>query len=157
MTKSIEQLEQQLADIQAELAVMKEKQKEMSVATPWAITSVGTNGYAVHAHFIGDCIDTSRVSEEDLNAFAKEEVAQGFANAFRVMILLRQCEGAGQWEENGRGWTVSAAWGEVDNFSCTEFFTICPPFPSRELAKAAADKVGIENIKAAYKFLAYGA
>ena len=39
MTKSIEQLEQQLADIQVELVKMKDKQQETPVATPWVIAA----------------------------------------------------------------------------------------------------------------------
>ena len=149
MTK-IEELEAQLVKVQEELEELKRQQP--AKATPWQLTEDLEEGYMVSVELNGEVSESVRSYENDLNAFDSEEVAKGFANAFRVMILLRQCEGAGELDQDGDGWIFDSD-GDTDRFGNSSCFTLCPPFPSEALACAAANSVGIENIKNAYKFL----
>ena len=134
------------------MVLQKEKQRAGVSSRPWALADVGEDCYFINGNLDGEVEVSTRVAEDDLNSFYSEEVAQGFANAFRVMILLRQCEGAGELDQDGDGWIFDSD-GDTDRFDNSSCFTLCPPFPSEALACAAANSVGIENIKNAYKFL----
>lgn len=158
MTTKIEQIEQQLADLQEQLAALKQESTvKESKKTPWALGDVADDGYMVCSLFDGDALAGTRCNLSDINCFASEDVAKGFANAFHVMVALRQCEGAGEFDADGRGNVVD----EYDENACwpqnaSPRLALFHPFPSEELAKAAADKVGRDKIAAAYKFLMSG-
>lgn len=149
----IEQLEAQVKDLQAQIEAIKEENTSFkNKETPWVLANANEEGFAVSGKLSGEAIHSSRYAEDDLNSFSSEEIAQGFANAFRVMILLRQCEGAGKLDADGDGWATGSD-GSVEWYQSPQSFMLCPPFPSDELALVAANSVGIENIKNAYKFL----
>lgn len=99
----------------------------------------------------------SAIENADQNIFPSREIAEAYADAFRVMLELRRCEGAGHYyveygEEHG--WYIRE---DGADYACKEYnhvFAFCPPFPTEDLAQAAIDKVGGERILTAYKFLA---
>lgn len=102
----------------------------------------------------------SAKDSKDQNVFPSQEVAEAYGDAFRVMLELRRCEGAGHYyEEYGEdyGWSINCInWGRPDCYSkdFPEMFSLFPPFPTEALAQAAIDNVGKERIIAAMKLLA---
>lgn len=153
---SIEELKQHVAAIQQRIEeIEKEASQKEEKKTPWQLADIGGDGYFVYACLDGTIGQGERCTDLDYNTFAQQAVAQGFANAFSVMIQLRQCEGAGERGADGCGWRLTSEetydWWRGD--STLSFF---PPFPSKELASAAAKSVGVDKIIAAYKFLASG-
>jgi len=105
-------------------------------------------------YFLGGILTASNL---DQNIFPDEDTAQRYAEAFKVMLELRRCEGAGHYYEeygNFRGYSIDQ--NTIDSFDrgCPEMFAFFPPFPTEELAKAAMKKVGKDRIIASLKFLA---
>lgn len=154
---SLEELRQQVFAIQQRIEeIEKESSQNQGKKTPWQLADVCSNAYFVNAYLDGTVGESIRTKEGDYNAFEQQSVAQGFANAFSVMIRLRQCEGAGMFDHIGSGWIIDYSgdveWKEKDE-ACYSLF---PPFPSYGEALAAAKSVGIDKIIAAYKFLASG-
>jgi len=155
MTKqTIESLQAQLNSIQQQIEVLAKVGEATKVESPWALADVNEDCYFVALHLNGEVDKGGRYNDLDLNSFKERSVAEGFANAFHVMIALRQCEGAGKvGEGNVSHWMDE---NEEFNGTCASYkycFTLFPPFPSEELAIAAATKVGHDKIIAAYKFL----
>ena len=153
---SLEELKQQVAAIQQRIEEIEKKashkgEKQM----PWELAEVNEPAYYFDVVLSGDVLDGYREASYDLNAFKEESVAKGFANAFSVMIQLRQCEGAGERVADGQGWKLSSD-GIVDCWWGNNNFSLFPPFPTQDDALAAAESVGIDRIIAAYKFLASG-
>lgn len=150
--EQLEALKQQISALQEQVQQLEEKGKhEEKKESPWALSEVGGEGYMISGK-IDHKISSSIRLANDVNSFVSEDVAKGFANAFRVMILLRQGEGAGNLPNDGIGWMVNKE-GETDWFDSANEFALFPPFPSKALAEAAASAVGVDNIIAAYKFL----
>ena len=158
---TIEAIEQELARLQAQIAELRAAEqaaKEKPKKTPWAVVDVENVGFEVNSTLCGGVLcDAWRAFERDYNTFASEDIAKGFANAFHVMIALRQCEGAGEVDDTNYGCVIQSD-GDTDYWTRQAYFgfSLFPPFPSGELARAAANKVGRDKIAAAYKFLATG-
>jgi len=155
MTKqTIESLQAQLNSIQQQIEALAKEKEATKGETPWELAETYEVGYSFPAQLNGDIESTARESFDELNSFKSRSVAEGFDNAFHVMIALRQCEGAGKLDEACCGHWMD----ENEEFFATTSryfycFGIFPPFPSEELAHAAANKVGKDKIIAAYKFL----
>lgn len=89
-------------------------------------------------------------------AFKTKEQAAAVADAMIVMCQLRRCKGAGQRSDDGVGFVYQLSedsfmydfWGRM------AFNTICPQFPTKELCKAAIEKVGRDRVEAAIKLWA---
>lgn len=150
---SLEKLKQQIISILEEIE--KETSQNQWKKIPWQLAEANEPAYYFDVVLSGDVLDGYRSASYDLNAFKEESVAKGFANAFSVMIQLRQCEGAGDRDQDGRGWLVDSS-GELDWGDDSTHFGVFPLFPNKEKALAAAESVGIDKIMAAYKFLASG-
>lgn len=163
MVMSIQDLEERIKALQSEVEAMKKQEAEKEKKdSPWALAELGS----LDAYFVNSFIDggvlgfVERKSLRDFNAFKTEETAKGFANAFHVMIALRQCEGAGDGfveDHQKNGWFLDRD-GDCmrDLLYRADSFTLCPPFPSEDLLGNAVEVVGADNIVAAYKFLATG-
>lgn len=159
----LEELKQQLVVWQQQVSAIQQRIEEIEKETsqkeekktPWQLADIGCGGYFVDACLAGTIVQGERCTELDNNAFAQQSVAQGFANAFSVMIQLRQCEGAGERAQYGSGWLVDSS-GELDWWDDSTHFGVFPPFPNKEKALAAAQSIGIDRIISAYKFLASG-
>jgi len=153
MTKqTIESLQAQLNSIQQQIEELANEKEATKGDTPWALVDVNEDCYFVALHLNGEVDEGGRYNDLDLNSFKERSVAEGFANAFHVMIALRQCEGAGKLDSEDCGWVVDLM-GDADWFSTAEHFSLFPPFPSERHAVDAAKKVGHDKIIAAYKFL----
>lgn len=153
---SLEELKQHAAAIQQRIEeIEKEASQKEEKKTPWQLADIGGDGYFVDACLAGTIGQGDRCTELDYNAFAQQSVAQGFANAFSVMIQLRQCEGAGGRVTDGHGWMLNPG-GIVGCGFGNHSFGLFPPYPTQDDALAAAKSVGIDKIVAAYKFLASG-
>ena len=151
-----EQIEAQIQALRLQIENLEKEALAAELAdTPWAIVDVEEKGHTVDVYFDGYVKTAKRYSENDLNVFKNESTAKGFANAFHVMIALRQCEGAGQYDYNGGGFMINNN-GYLEHYYGGSYFSLFPPFQTIELANAAADKVGRDKIVAAYKFLATG-
>ena len=152
----LEQMEAQLKEMQKQI----EKMKAEAESSQWALGEFGEECFGVNGCLNSTEVETRRACPDDYNAFKEEHVAQGFANAFHVMIALRQCEGAGEVGGDGKGWFMSSAemfsWGNptYDSYFC--YYTLVPPFPSKDLLNKAIEAVGKEKILQAYEFLATG-
>ena len=156
----LEQLEAQLKEMQKQIEEMKNAPSQKGYSSPWALSCTGEDGHCLDVYLNRQINGYERGDEDDYNAFKEEHAAQGFANAFHVMIALRQCEGAGEVSEEGKGWFMSSAemfsWGNptYDSYFC--YYTLVPPFPSKALLNKAIESVGKEKILQAYEFLATG-
>lgn len=155
----LEQLEAQVKELQKQIEEMKNAPSQRGYSSPWALVE-DEYGYCVGAFLNGKIGQSEKANENDYNAFKEEHVAQGFANAFHVMIALRQCEGAGEVGEEGKGWFMSSAdmkvWGNPTYDSYFYYYTLVPPFPSEDLLNKAIESVGKEKILQAHEFLATG-
>lgn len=163
---SLEELKQQVVVWQQQVSAIQQRieeveketsQKEEKKKTPWQLADVGGDGYCVDAYLDGTIGQGERYDDTDLNSFEKESVAKGFANAFSVMIQLRQCEGAGMFDHNGYGWLLDYFGdGIVRQKKDEACYSLFPPFPSYREAFAAAKSVGFDKIVAVYRFLVSG-
>lgn len=129
---SLEELKQHVAAIQQRIKELEKlPSQSQGKKTPWQITDVGVKGFFFVGHLDGRVRESERYNDTDLNSFEKESVAKGFANAFSVMIQLRQCEGAGERGEDGCGWMLTSEetydWWRGDSYLSF--------FPPRFLAK----------------------
>lgn len=160
MVMSIQDLEERIKALQSEVEAMKKQEAEKEKKdSPWALAELGS----MDAYFVNSCIDggvlgfVERKSLRDFNAFKTEETAKGFANAFHVMIALRQCEGAGETDKDDEGFYLTQdGYSGITTSEDWESFCVCPPFPSEELLMKAVEEVGEDKIIAAYEFLATG-
>ena len=159
----LEQMEAQLKELQKQIEEMKAKEASQNgYVSPWALLELGQgeDGYSIDPYLSGDIDDSHRNFAVDHNAFKEQHVAQGFANAFHVMVALRQCEGAGDVGDDDKGWLMGAdednMWGYPTEASETYYFALCPPFPSEALLNKAIEAVGKEKLLQAYEFLATG-
>lgn len=160
---SIEELKQQVVVWQQQVSAIQQRIEEIEKETsqkgekktPWQLSDVGSGAFFVDSSLDGTIRESYRIGDGDNNAFAQQSVAQGFANAFSVMIQLRQCERAGERVADMHGWMLNpegiAGWGDD-----SVYFGVFPPFPTQDDALAAAESVGFDKIVAAYKFLATG-
>lgn len=154
-------LQAQVAQIQQELDNEEAPavEKYPAMLSSEGIYFLGSDNYNV-VHMIwldeGDTLS----AKDDINVFPDEATAQGYAEAFKVMLELRRCEGAGHFCDNvcleDQGWPLDIYNGGVEQYcvDSPEMFTLFPPFPNKELAQAAMNKVGKDRIIAAAKFLA---
>lgn len=162
--QQIELLQEQLSKVQEQLNEMKQAQEEEAakqdecVATFPAMLADEGMYFIEPFNFRVDITSHCSASIwKDQNIFPDEKTAEGYADAFRVMLELRRCEGAGHYyEEYGDqyGWTISLS--EVDTYAkdYVEVFAFFPPFPTKELAQSALDNVGKDRVLSAIRFLA---
>lgn len=155
----LEELEAQLKDIQQQIDEMKIVHTGMPYKNePCYFPMLAGCGewYFESCNFNIDRLNKPTTAESDQNIFPTEEIASAYGDAFRVMLELRRCVGAGHYyEEYGEkcGYTydgvcIAHEWGG------SQLFSLVPPFPTRELCQAAVDKIGCLRIQAAYKLLA---
>jgi hypothetical protein len=161
MVMSIQDLEERIKDLQAELEGLKENtMKGQKKDSPWALVDQEDTGYTVGIRLNGEVGAYERENEYNFNVFKTQETAKGFANAFHAMVALRQCEGAGDGFVEDRqeyGWFLDRDGDCMRDLAYrVDSFTICPPFPSEDLLRKAVEGVGEDKIIAAYEFLATG-
>ena len=89
-------------------------------------------------------------------AFRTHEQAAAVADAFCVLMELRNQEGAGLVNVNGDGYVYEIYDGEFlyDYWCPLAKSFICPPFPSRELCERAVNNVGRERVERCLKLFA---
>ena len=130
-----EELQQKLNELQAELDALKEEEKKEPLKAMLPVPD-NLTGYRLSL-----AMD-----------FPDQETAEAYADVFRTILELRRQPGSGQLDCEGDGWIVECC-GRAD-WSCDKtLFTLCPPFPSKELAEQAGETVGTERIKRAYATL----
>jgi hypothetical protein len=156
----LQQIEQKMKELQAELeeAIATMKKEEATTATLGSMLPAfeggALRGYCLDGYNF-EPISGSIAEEDDQNIFPDKETAEGYADALRVMTELRRCEGSGIRDVNGDGdGFMVGEDGFVDNCYSANYFALCPPFSTEELLQAAVEKVGMERISNAYKFLA---
>lgn len=148
-------LQAQVAQIQQELDNEKD-----GVVEGYPTMLADKGGFYLDGCFLPDGIGGINTADEfDQNIFPDEDTAQGYAEAFKVMLELRRCERAGYYsDEDGWGFNCDE-WnpmGGITYYSRRDhdLFSFFPPFPTEELAEAAMKKVGKDRIVASLKFLA---
>lgn len=146
-------LQAQVAQIQQEL-----DNESSTYVEQFPPMLAGDGNYYLDTIYMVACGEYHKADGEDQNIFPDEATAQGYADAFKVMLELRRCEGAGHYYDDCgefRGVSFDSEAG-VSNFSqeYSEMFAFFPPFPTEELAQAALLKVGKDRIIAAARFLA---
>ena len=148
-------LQAQVLQIQQEL----DNEKDGVVEKYPAMLSEGGCIYLQATKFIPEETGVFYDAEVDCNAFPDYDTAEKYAEAFKVMLELRRCEGAGHYSD-GEGWGFSCdecdPEGGITYYSKGDhnLFSFFPPFPTEELAEAAMKKVGKDRIIASIKFLA---
>ena len=116
----------------------------------------GKAGYFINHDLCGDGI--VYCDESDLNFFPTKELAEAYADAFKVVLELRRQPFSGEVDGEGRGYIFCGNgfgydWYPYDTYNM-ELFQLCPPFPSPEACEAAVEAVGRERIIKAYRLLA---
>lgn len=158
----IQAMERKLQEMQEQLKAMREEKEKKDTGFPAMLPDEGKY-FLSNDRFTPEHMDWTTLSakeDDDQNVFPSQQIAEAYADAFRVMLELRRCEGAGHYyEEYGDfyGWSI-CQWGSnpLDWYpkGCHEMFAFFPPFPTEELAQAAIDNVGKERIIAAMQLLA---
>ena len=92
------------------------------------------------------------------SVFPDMQTAEDYAHAFCVMLALRRCEGSGCFlteygQQIGYYYSFGARSIEREEFYPSETCVLFPVFPSEELATAALEAVGEENVNRAYRTL----
>lgn len=154
----IEAMERKLQEMQEQLKAMKE---ECASGTFPAMLPDEGEYFLSQEKFVVEHLSwsggMSAKQDRDQNVFPSQEIAEAYGDAFRVMLELRRCEGAGHYSEyNDEGYGYACCIDSVVAYTpeCYEAFSIVPPFPTEELAQAAIDSVGKERIVAAMQLLA---
>ena len=150
----IEMLEKQLAEMQKQLDEMK-KQSAESKELPSMLPPLeeGNVGYFIDHNFKVDGI--TYCDESDIDFFPTPELAEAYADAFKVIIELRRQPFSGDYNGMCDAYYIESD-GVVSRSDCWNVacFAICPPFPSYEACEAAVKAVGEGRILAAYRLLA---
>ena len=112
--------------------------------------------------FNGDAVDSSKHCAEDNNIFPTRKMAEGYAKAFHMMLMLRKQPGSGTTDNNGCGYYIAVdlrgttlSFYPVNVGGIVECFSLAPPFPNKELLRNAVEAVGGERaVIEVMKFLA---
>ena len=165
--QQIELLQEQLSKVQEQLDEMKQAQKEEAakqdecVATFPAMLADEGMYFIEPFNFRVDITSHCSASIwKDQNIFPDAETAEGYAEAFKVMLELRRCEGAGHYYTTSLGEVCAYSLGydyKVESLYLKSFsimYAFFPPFPTEGLAQAALDKIGCSRIRSAIRFLA---
>lgn len=151
----LEQLKQSLAEMQERLTMLEKEEKKAGRKSMLPDGEpIGVGGHKTHIVLHSYNYYSSDFPDD---LFPDKETAEAYADAFRVMLELRRCEGSGEVDRTGDGWFYEIHHQSFDYNTphvAPENFSLCPPFPSEEACEAAINKVGKERVIAAYKLLA---
>ena len=156
-------IEQQIAEMQQQLDILKaqlrETPKQEKIAAMIPEMEECEEGWAIHAYLDRDVLESSKYNDDN-NIFPTEEMAEGYAKAFHMLVMLRKQLGSGMTDEDGAGWFVDVYNDNLRLDVCyvdesPEAFSLVPPFPTDELLRNAIEAVGGEQaVIEVMKFLA---
>lgn len=99
----IEAMERKLQEMQEQLKAMKEERAKDTFLPMLPDVGQYFLGADMFAVIETDRCTLSAKRDNDQNIFHSKDIAEAYGDAFRVMLELRRCEGAGHYDEDYQG------------------------------------------------------
>ena len=153
----------EIAKLKARLAELEKEPEQLVIFDGW---KPGYMEVYYMPHFMDSSLyNNDKWTDHELDLllqgkgliFKTPEQAAAVADAFCVLMELRNQEGAGNRDVNNRGWCIfidQHARLTFDSFYQYLLAFIYPCFPSRELCERAVNNVGRERVERCLKLFA---